>query len=107
MRKRFIIVLVTFAFVCTACAVPLSRLNREDPTFNVKILIKPSNAKVFLDGYYVGKAKRYQCNPRCMQITKGAHVLTFKAKDYENETIEIQGSLDVKVIELTLKPVPK
>lgn len=109
--KRFMMiccVILIFA-MATGCAVPLHRVNGEGPTAAVVINCTPPDAMVFLDGTYIGRAKRFSTMDRPLEISVGVHVVEFELEKYQRELKEVTATRGGEKIDLVmqLRPVPK
>lgn len=102
----WISLMVIMVFVISACAVPLSRINGDNETKDVIINCTPDNAKVFLDGVYIGKAKRFSTSKRPLKVIMGMHVLEFEEDGYQLELREIMTTPGVEVVKLKMKLRP-
>jgi hypothetical protein len=70
---------------------------------SVKLLIKPRDAQVFVDGYYVGIVDEFDGNFQQLRLEEGPHVievkkegfapLEFKVRVTFDHTIKLQGEL--------------
>ncbi|MCZ7585924.1 MAG: hypothetical protein M5R36_22795 [Deltaproteobacteria bacterium] len=89
----------------TACAVPLDQINGARRTVPVTLSVEPSDAKVFLDGTYIGKADRFDGDPGTLDLTAGGHVLRFESDEFENERRELVAG--DKPLRLDVKMLPK
>lgn len=77
--------------------------------------IKPKKAGVYVDGYYIGKAKRYDGYPGYLWLEKGTYEVTFYLAGHQtltqNLTIRPGAVIDVRFElapgEATLPPEPK
>lgn len=93
-----------------APALPAKTYEKEKINYTGNVIIKcvPGDTKVFLDGAYVGKAKKFSSEKTSMIVSVGAHVLIFEKKGYMNELREVLTNVQTAtVIGLTLNPRPK
>jgi hypothetical protein len=93
--------------LAAACAMPLQRLNAGAPTVSVPLAVKPGEAKVFLDGVYVGHAADFTALKDGLPMTIGAHVLRLEADDYLMETIEVITQAKPAPVEIRMLLRPK
>lgn len=93
---------------CVSCAVPLSQVNGEGPTGDIIIRCDPDDAKVYLDGVYIGRANQFSNPKHPLKVSMGAHVLEFERKDYQLELREIMTRVDSTevVVKMKLRPKP-
>ena len=99
-------VLLIVVLTCS-CAVPLHKINGADPTRDVLIQCEPDNAKVFLDGVYVGRAKRFADAKHPLKVTVGVHVIEFELDEYQRELREVMTGRDQSTITLQMRLRPK
>ena len=107
MRKVAVVFLLFLSLTMFACAVPLKQINGDNPTGNVVITCEPDNAKVYLDGNYVGRAKGFADEVSALKIVIGVHVVELDLEGYQNELIEVQAKQAGEVIELKMNLRPQ
>lgn len=109
MRLYALTVFLITVLLVTGCAVPLSKINGDNPTGDVIIKCTPDDAQVYLDNIYVGKARRFSSAKRPLKVTVGAHVLKFELEGYMLEVKEVMTMEEHQTIELEMKlrPEPK
>ncbi|MDP8222318.1 MAG: hypothetical protein P9L99_03080 [Candidatus Lernaella stagnicola] len=103
--KRFFLILILVAFL-GGCATPLARINGNAPTKPVFLSVVPEDAKVFLDGMYVGRAKRFTEERGGLPLTAGAHRLRLEAEEFLNESIVLTAEQGTQKIEIRMLPRP-
>lgn len=75
--------------------------------------VEPEEAKVYLDGNYVGTADDYDGYPALLRVPLGSHKIEFRLEGYEtfSQSLNINPgqliSIDFKMIKSTEKPSPK
>ncbi|MCL4233922.1 MAG: hypothetical protein KJ042_05345 [Deltaproteobacteria bacterium] len=94
------IAVVVSLVALTACAVPLDQLNGDRPTTDYVLKVSPDDAKVYLDGRFIGRARRFA-------VTAGGHVLRFEHDDFQNETREVVAGRQPTVIDVRMLPKPR
>lgn len=95
------------ALVACGCAVPLAQLDQGEPTASFVLQVMPTDAKVFLDGRYVGSADRFDGDPGTLAVTVGGHVLRFEHENFQNETVEIVAGRQPTVLDIEMLPKPR
>ncbi len=89
------------------CAVPMSQINGDRAAKGVVLVVEPETAKVYLDGRYIGRATDFDGKPNKLELTRGGHVLKFKAEGFENERVEVAGMKDPTTLRVKMLPRPK
>ena len=87
MKRLFVAVLAVL--LLAACAVPLARINGNQRTVKVFLDVEPASAKVYLDGIYIGRAKKFSAAKGGLDLTAGVHLVRFEAEGYLAELIEV------------------
>jgi hypothetical protein len=84
----------------------MDRLSLDRPTGDIVILCTPENAKVFLDGIYIGRAKKFSSDRHPLRAALGAHVLKFELEKYQLELREVVTSETQTIlkVEMQLRP---
>ena len=93
--------------VACSCAMPLDQINGDRQTSAVVLKVMPSDAKVYLDGYYIGHASKFDGTHGILRVTPGGHVLKFKAKDFQNEMRELLAREEAQTMTVKMLPTPK
>ncbi len=57
---------------------------------NVRLLVEPSTAQVYVDGYYVGTVEDFNHSLAGMNIEAGPHRIEFRAPGYETLTLDVK-----------------
>jgi PEGA domain len=107
MMKTGLAILLLTALIACGCAVPLHQINGDAATGNVVIKCVPDNAKVYLDGQYVGKASLFDGDKKPLKVTVGAHVVQFELDEYQVERRDIvtsEGGQEL-TIQMRLRPI--
>lgn len=105
MRRIFWCLILLAALA--ACATPLGKINGDAPTVSVPLKITPDNAKVFLDGVYVGRAAAFTAEKGGLPLTAGGHRLRLEADHYQAELVEVISQPDMATLEIRLLPRPE
>lgn len=98
--------LLSLAF-CVSCGVPLHQINGADRTGDVVIHCAPADAKVYLDGNYVGKARQFAKPDSPLRVTVGVHVIEFEREDYQRELREVMTTTERTTLSLTMQLRPQ
>lgn len=101
------IAVVVSLVALTACAVPLDQLNGDRPTTDYVLKVSPDDAKVYLDGRFIGRARRFDGESGRLAVTAGGHVLRFEHDDFQNETREVVAGRQPTVIDVRMLPKPR
>jgi hypothetical protein len=86
---------------------PLARINGGQPTVGVPLIVQPSDAKVLVDGVFVGRANEFTAAKGGLPLTAGGHVIRLESEEFLSETIEIVPQPNPKPIEVKMLPRPK
>ncbi len=105
MRKAGYLLLLIL--LTAACAVPLARINQGRDTGQIDLDVEPTNAKVFLDGVYVGQASSFTAAAGGMKVVLGRHLLRFEAEGFMPETVEVIGGEEQPPIKVRLLEKPR
>jgi hypothetical protein len=91
------------AFLCgSGCvkeATPVPTQHAE-----LKVVAVPSNASVYLDGHYFGRAKVLAVEPK--RLAPGLHLMTVQADDHFPRDVELELAPGVTTVKVELRPVP-
>jgi PEGA domain len=60
------------------------------PTGNLRLIIEPGTAQVFVDGYFVGSVDDFSGTLAGLALEAGAHRLEFRAPGYETLTVDVR-----------------
>ncbi len=101
------IVFILFLTLISACATPLAKINGDAPTATLVLLVEPPDAKVFLDGKYIGRAHRFTAEKGGLPLTAGAHRLRLEADDFLNELIVVTAQTRNEPIKVRMLPKPE
>ena len=99
--------LLFLSLLLASCAVPLDQLNAPRATTSVVLQVQPEDAKVSLDGVFIGRAKRFDGTKRSLEVTPGGHVLQFESDDFENELRQIVARDGPQTVVVEMIPKPK
>ena len=101
--------LLFLSLFLASCAVPLDQINAPRPTASVVLRVQPEDARVSLDGVFIGRARMFDGTKRSLEITPGGHVLQFEDDDFENEVREIvaRDGPQTLVVKMIPKPEPR
>jgi hypothetical protein len=66
-----------------------SSYGTSNATGSLRLKIKPGNAQVFVDGYYVGLVDSFDGAFQRLDVEAGTHKVEIKAEGYETEQIEV------------------
>jgi hypothetical protein len=97
---------IALCLLTAACATPLRHLNGDAPTVLAPLAVQPPDAKVYLDGVWVGKAADFAAPKRGLPLTRGTHLLRFEADGYMTETVEVQAQEIMMTVEIRLLTKP-
>jgi len=95
-----VIVLLT-ALAAVGCA--KKDAIRSEPA-RLKVVATPSNASVYLDGHYFGRAKVLAIEPKV--LVPGMHLMTVTAEDYFPHDMELNLPPGTTTVEIKLRPMP-
>jgi hypothetical protein len=104
---RGLLCAVVISLLLASCAVPLARISGDRPTAKIYLAVEPANARVFLDGIYVGHASSFSEAAGGMKVVLGYHVLRFEADAYITETVEIVAGEAPSPIKVQLLDRPR
>ena len=105
------LIVVCFLVLITAglaCSVPLHKINGPEQTGEVVIRCDPDDAKVFVDGVYVGQAKRFDSPDRPLKVTLGVHIIELRRDEYQRELREVSAGHQRTelTVKMQLRPKP-
>lgn len=100
-------ILFCVLILLAGCAVPLARINGGRPTVSVPLDVTPGEAKVFLDGDYIGCAERFTAERGGLALTYGVHELRLEAEGYLPELIEVISSAAMKPVTVRMLKKPE
>ena len=89
-----------------SCAVPMSKINLDQDTAGVVLVVEPDRARVFLDGRFVGKAADFNGSDKKLELSRGGHVLRFEAEGFQNEWVEIVSGRETETLRIKMLPRP-
>lgn len=106
MRVRIAILSLLAAALLLVCAAPAqaschcrhasyrSSYYRYAPSGSawVKTDVEPDEARVYVDGMFVGTADDYDGFPRMLRVSAGTHRLTFRLRGYAPYTIVVRAA---------------
>ena len=73
---------------------------------SVRLKVKPRNAQVFVDGYYVGVVDEFDGVMQRLHLESGPHRLEVRAEGYETMTFDVHVRFDdTTTLEGQLKPI--
>jgi len=104
MKKKVLVVLIVAVVFFSGCSLNKNNAGNTSETLKTKIVrieSNPGGAIVFIDNDTPIKT------PADVELTLGAHCITFRKEGYENFTLE-DGEVkeDTTIISATLKPLP-
>jgi hypothetical protein len=70
----------------------------------LKVLADPSDASVYIDGHYFGRATVLAAEPKA--LTPGAHLMTVSADDYFPHDMELDLPPGETTLKIQLRPIP-
>lgn len=70
----------------------------------LKVLATPSDASVYIDGHYFGRATVLAQEPK--PLAPGLHLMTVQAADHFPHDLELDLSPGLTTLEITLRPIP-
>jgi hypothetical protein len=105
--KAVLPIILVMLLLLTACAVPLSQINGDRTTGVVLLQVVPEDAKVYLDGIYIGRASRYDGTHGTLRIKLGGHVLRFISDEFENEMREVVARETPQTLVVKMLPKPR
>lgn len=76
---------------------------RQEPA-RLKVVAHPSNASVYVDGHYFGRAKVLAIEPKA--LLPGMHLMTVTANDYFPHDMELDLPPGTTTVEIKLRPMP-
>ena len=76
---------------------------RQEPA-RLKVIATPSDASVYLDGHYFGRAKVLAAEPKA--LVPGMHLMTLTADDYFPHDMELNLPPGTTTVEIKLRPIP-
>jgi len=76
---------------------------REEPA-RLQVIASPSDASVYLDGHYFGRARVLAAEPKA--LPPGMHLMTVTADDYFPHDMELDLPPGKTTVEIKLRPVP-
>ncbi|MCB9479086.1 MAG: PEGA domain-containing protein [Deltaproteobacteria bacterium] len=118
-RTAFVsaIAAAVFALFVAGCgSVPLEKvhvvtpelqLTKGAPTAQVTLQIVPEEARVFLDGRYMGRARDFNGEPSVLHVTHGTHVLRFEADKFQNELTTVVVTEEPSLVSVRMLPRPQ
>jgi len=76
---------------------------RQEPA-RLEVIATPSNASVYLDGHYFGRARVLAAEPKA--LIPGMHLMTVTADDYFPHDMELDLPPGTTTVEIELRPIP-
>ena len=70
----------------------------------LKVVAVPSEASVYVDGHYFGRAKVLALEPKA--LSPGLHLMTVQADDHFPRDLELELEPGVTTVKVELQPVP-
>jgi hypothetical protein len=64
--------------------------SQEDDEGGIHLRVKPSDASVYVDGYYVGLVSQFDGTFQKLRIESGQHRIEIRAPGYETLTLDVQ-----------------
>jgi hypothetical protein len=104
--KKLILAIALVALL-VGCATPLVRINGGAATRSVVISVEPADAKVFLDGKYIGRAEKFSAAEGGLPLTAGAHRLRFEAEEFLNEMVVVSAGVTNEPVVIRMLPRPE
>ena len=89
--KYFSLLLLLFFAGCTVVPQTTSVIT-DDQMGALSFNVKPKDAKIYVDGEFVGLAKYFNGKKRRMKIQPGTHIIELKRDGYKNITKQIYTS---------------
>jgi hypothetical protein len=59
------------------------------PTGDMRLLVEPNDAEVFVDGFYVGRVQQFDGHFRHLNLAAGPHQIAIRAAGYEPLTLNV------------------
>ncbi len=100
-------IILCMLILLAGCAVPLARINGDRPTVSVSLDVTPGDAKVFLDGDYIGHAERFTAERGGLALTYGVHELRLEAEGYLPELFEVISAASMKPVTIRMLKKPE
>jgi len=107
MKIRTAAIILLLLVLACSCAIPLDQINGGRRTGVVILNVAPPDAEVYLDGYYIGHAGRFDGTHRTLRVALGGHVLKFQAGEFENEMREVIAQEQPQTLVVNMLPKPK
>jgi hypothetical protein len=84
------------------CTSPKTNVQTDSQAGTVLFKVKPSSAKVIVDGKESGKARDYDGKRAVLRLSPGTHIIELKAEGYKPEAYKIYLSDTQEFIESNL-----
>ena len=83
-----------FVFMFLGCSVVAHKTSiiAEDQMGALSFKVRPPDAKIYVDGEFVGLAKYFDGNSRRLKIQPGTHIIALKRDGYKDITKQIYTS---------------
>jgi PEGA domain-containing protein len=76
---------------------PVGQVSVAAPSGNIRLVVEPSTAQVFVDGYYVGTVDDFRNTLAGLNIDAGRHRLEFRADGYEPLALDVKIEANVTI----------
>jgi len=101
MGMRVTALLLLLVLVAAGCA--KSGTVAAEPA-RLQVIATPSNASVYIDGHYFGRATVLSAEPKA--LVPGVHLMTVQADDHFPHDLELDLPPGVSTLRIELRPVP-
>lgn len=109
MRRAIPILLVALAVAgftyLSACTPPNATVEGRSNDGLFAIIADPSSAEVYVDGQFMGKARRFDGSPGYLQIASGTHRLELRKDGYKTWVRDVYSSNAIQEIRVTLSKI--
>ena len=102
MRKIIFGLLLSVAFLFSACSFYLPHDYDEFHDFSVIFLVEPETAQIILNGKFIGEAYEFSTDKSALRISSRNNEITVKKEGYIEEVIDLR-EYDSRVIKIRLK----